>query len=226
MKRTFLLPLIFAPALALAGVLDLLSSSEATTGLRDSLLQGASSAVTTLGHKNGFLGNPEVKIPLPQALRRAEPLLRAMGKGPEIDALSIALNRAAESAVAEAKPLLVDAVKQMTISDAKGILTGGDDSVTQYFRGKTMTPLTQRFLPVVTQATSRLELATQYNKLATQGAALGLIKQEDASVESYVTRYALDALYKTIGEQEKALRQNPAQAASSAARRVFEALGR
>ncbi|MGC3962625.1 MAG: DUF4197 domain-containing protein [Rhodocyclaceae bacterium] len=224
MKRLKLLPLLFVPTVALAGLLDAISSTDATAGLRDTLLQGATAAVGTLGAKDGFLANPSVKIPLPSALKRAEPMLRAMGKGPELDELSVAINRAAESAVAEAKPLLTDAVKQMTVQDAKGILTGGDDSVTQYFRSKTMQPLTERFLPVVSKATARVGLAAKYNQLAGQGAAFGLIKQEDASVEQYVTRSALDALYKSIGEQERAIRANPAQAATSAARKVFGAL--
>ncbi|MFA9440933.1 DUF4197 domain-containing protein [Uliginosibacterium sp. sgz301328] len=224
MKRLNILPLLFVPTVALAGLLDAISSTDATAGLRDTLLQGASTAVSTLGAKDGFLANPSVKIPLPSALKRAEPMLRAMGKGPELDELSVAINRAAESAVAEAKPLLTDAVKQMTVQDAKGILTGGDDSVTQYFRGKTMQPLTQKFLPVVSKATARVGLAAKYNQLAGQGAALGLIKQEDASVEQYVTRSALDALYKSIAEQERAIRANPAQAATNAARKVFDAM--
>ncbi|MDB5815604.1 MAG: hypothetical protein JWN23_2721 [Rhodocyclales bacterium] len=212
------------PLLAHASLFDALSNKDASAGLRQALEQGATQAVATLGVPDGFLGNERYRIPLPAGFKKAEPFLRAMGQGKSYDELEVTLNRAAESAVAEAKPLLVGAVKQMTLQDAKSILSGGDDSVTQYFRGKTTEALTQKFLPVVTKVTSRLQLATQYNELASQGAALGLIKTEDASVERYVTRKALDALYLRIGEEEKAIRQNPAQAGGSIARKVFGAI--
>jgi hypothetical protein len=221
-RRVLLLTLLATPWQAhAAGVLDTLSSQDASAGLKQALQQGATQAVATLGVKDGFFGNELYRIALPAGFKKAEPLLRAMGQGQALDDLKLAMNRAAENAVAEAKPLLVDAVKQMSVKDAKSILAGGDDSVTQYFRSKTTVGLTQKFLPIVTKATSQLQLAAQYDKLASQGAALGLVKAEDANVESYVTRKALDALYLRIGEEEKAIRQNPAEAVGNLARKVF-----
>jgi hypothetical protein len=225
MKRVLLLALSVMSLQAHADLLDAFSSKDASAGLKQALEQGATQAVATLGAQGGFLDNERYRITLPANVRKAEPMLRAMGQGKTIDELNLAMNRAAESAVAEAKPLLLNAVKQMTVQDAKGILTGGEDSVTQYFRSKTTDALTQKFLPVVSKATSRLQLAAQYNKLAGQGAALGLVKAEDANVEAYVTRKALDALYLRIGEEEKAIRQNPAEAVGKIARQVFGAMG-
>jgi len=165
-----------------------------------------------------------VKIPLPPSLQRVERGLRALGMRREADELVLAMNLAAEAAVPEAKQLLMDAVRKMSVQDAKGILTGGDTAATDYFRRATRTQLTQRFLPIVKRATDRVGLAQQYNSLAEQGAALGLVKDDEASIERYVTQKALDGLYFMIGEQEKALRRDPVGATSSIVRRVFGAI--
>ncbi|MEC5398251.1 DUF4197 domain-containing protein [Uliginosibacterium sp. H1] len=227
-RRRFVFALGLFPLLASraarAGLLDAISSKDAAAGLKQALEQGATQAVATLGVVDGFQGNPRFRIPLPDAIRQIEPALRLMGQGPALDELQQAMNRAAEMAVAEARPLLVGAVKQMSVQDARSILGGGDDSVTQYFRSKTLTPLTQKFQPVVSKATAKLQLADQYNQLASQAAAFGLIKNEDANVERFVTRRALDALYLRIAEEERAIRQNPAEAVGSIARKVFGAL--
>jgi hypothetical protein len=134
------------------------------------------------------------------------------------------MNRAAEAAAPEAKALLVDAVKKMTVQDAKQILTGGDTAATQYFRRTTQAQLTERFLPIVKKATDRVGLAQQYNSIAGQAASLGLVKEDQATIERYVTQKALDGLYFMIGEQEKAFRQNPLGATSDVVKRVFGAL--
>ncbi|MBX3680910.1 DUF4197 domain-containing protein [Cognatazoarcus halotolerans] len=220
--RTLALLVICAPVWAFD--LSSLSDSEASGGLKEALIQGAGNAVGTLGQKDGFLKNPKVHIPLPGALKTAEPLLRAMGKGKDLDALETTMNRAAEAAVPQAKVLLVNAAKQMTVSDAKKILTGGDDSVTQYFKGKTEGDLMKMFLPAVKKSTDKLAVSAQYNKLAGKASGLGLVNKEDAQVENYVTRKALDGLYLMIAEEEKALRKNPLGAAGSLAKKVFGAL--
>lgn len=209
---------------AWAGGLDSLTSSQTTAGLREALDQGARAAVSQLGQSGGFLNNPKVRIPLPGVLEKAKPILSMLGRGKDMDKLETAMNQAAEAAVPEAKTLLVDAVKQMSVDDAKNILTGGDDSVTRYFEAKTREALTGRFLPVVTAQTNRLSLAKQYNKLADKASATGLLEGDEASVEQYVTAKALDGLYLTIAEQERAIRQNPLQAAGSLAKQVFGAL--
>jgi hypothetical protein len=134
------------------------------------------------------------------------------------------MNRAAEAAVPEAKELLLNAVKQMTLQDAKAILTGGDDSVTQYFKRTTSEPLTEKFLPIVRKATEQVALAEKYNRYAKQGAKLGLIDKKDASLEGYVTQKALDGLFLMIAEEERAIRRNPLGQASSLLQKVFGAL--
>src|SRR3989454_6774160 len=133
------------------------------------------------------------------------------------------LTGAAEAAVPEARTLLVDAAKRMSVHDAKGILTGGDDAATQYFKRTTSEPLVKRFQPVVKKAMQKVKLAEKYDEIAASGAKLGLVKEEDAQLEDYVTRKALDGLFLTIAEEEKKIRRDPAGAASAMLRKVFGA---
>jgi hypothetical protein len=218
----FAIALISFPVFA--DSLDAISNKDAVSGLKQALTDGSAAAVGLLGKENGFFGNPKVKIPLPPALEKVEGALRMMGKKQQADDLVLAMNRAAEAAVPEAKALLVDAVKKMSVQDAKGILTGGDTAATDYFRRTTQGQLTQRFLPIVKKATDRVGLAQQYNSLAGQGASFGLVGKDESTVESYVTKKALDGLYLMIAEQEKQFRQNPMGAASGIVQKVFGAL--
>ncbi len=213
----FMLSLVITSVTSLpaaAGIADI-SNAEASNGLKQALADGSAAAVKLLGAENGYFGNAKVKIPLPPSLQKIEGAMRMMGMKKQADELVLSMNWAAEAAAPEAKQLLTDAVKKMSVQDAKGILTGGDTAATEYFKRTTQTQLTQRFLPIVKKATARVGLAQQYNNLAGQGVQLGLIKEDDASIESYVTRKALDGLYLMIAEQEKAFRQNPVGATSS-----------
>ncbi len=211
---------------ALALDLGSLSNADAVGGLKDALTQGSAAAVSKLGVENGFLGNDKVKIPLPDALKRVESGLRMFGMQKQADELVTAMNRAAEQAVPEAKALLVGAVKNMSVQDAKGILTGGDTAATDYFRRTTSDQLTQKFLPIVTRVTSKVGLAEKYNNLAGQGAQLGLVDAKQAKIENYVTQKALDGLFLMIAEQEKAIRKDPIGAATGMAQKVFGLLGK
>lgn len=224
--RGILFVLLCAVSLAPAHAagLESLTNADASSGLRQALTDASAIAVGKLGVENGYLGNPQVKIPLPPSLQRVEGAMRVMGMRRQADELVVAMNRAAEAAAPEAKALLVDAVKKMTVQDAKQILTGGDTAATEYFRRTTQGQLTERFLPIVRKATDRVGLAQQYNSIAGQGAALGLVREDQATIERYVTAKALDGLYFMIAEQERAFRQNPVGASSDIVRRVFGAL--
>jgi hypothetical protein len=206
---------------ACAATVEDLSHSETVAGLKRALTDASGVAVAQLGRADGFLGDPKVRIPLPPALQRIEGALRLAGMRQQADELVVTMNRAAEAAVPEARALLVDAIQKMTVQDARGILTGGDTAATEYFRRATEAQLTQRFLPIVKRATDRVGLAAQYNSLAGQAMQFGLLRKEQATIESYVTGKALEGLYLTIGEQERAIRRNPLGAASEIVRRVF-----
>src|ERR1700722_13476229 len=153
-----------------------LSNADASAGLKKALDQGIDQAVGKLGVVGGFLGNPAVKIPLPPKLAKAESAMRMLGMGAQADELVTAMNRAAEDAVPESKVLLKQALKQMTLADAKQILTGGDDAATQYFKRVTNAPLQIKFAPIIDRATRKVKLADNYNAVAEKGVALGLLK--------------------------------------------------
>lgn len=203
---------------------EALSGTDINAALKEALTRGADAAVAQLGVKDGFFGNPKLRIPLPQNLQRAEKAMRMVGMGRQADDLVLAMNRAAEAAVPEAKTLLVESVKQMTLEDARGILTGGKTSATDFFRKKTEAQLTERFGPIVKATTDKVGLAQQYNRYAGMAAQFNLIDKSQASVEQYVTQQSLDRLYTLIGEKEAAIRANPVAAGSDLLKKVFSAV--
>src|SRR6266568_5046186 len=197
--------LVIPAAASAAGLADI-SNQDAAAGLKEALTRGSRTA-------------------LPPSLRRVEAVMRSIGMDKQADDLILRMNRAAEAAVPRARGLLVDAAKSMSVQDAKGILTGGDDAATQYFKRTTSEPLAKQFLPIVKRAMAKVKAAEKYNEIAASGAKFGLVKEEDANLEDYVTRRALDGLFITIADEEKKIRKDPAGAASAIVRRVFGALG-
>jgi hypothetical protein len=201
-----------------------LTGADASKGLKIALEKGAMAAVSTLGAQNGFMGNDKVRIALPSYLTDAAKLMRTFGQGGKVDELEMAMNRGAEMAVPHAKELLVKAVQTMSVQDAKGILSGGGTSVTEFFETKTRSPLATRFLPIVTQATAKVDLASKFNDVAQKAAELGLIKKDEANIQKYVTDKALNGLYYMIGQEEMKIRDNPADYGSKLLTKVFGAL--
>lgn len=220
----FALFLLLTAALAQAGALDAISTGDASAGVKEALAKGADYAVASLGKDGGFMGNSKVKIPLPGYLQKAEKGLRMFGMGKQADQLIETMNHAAEDAVAEAKPILVESIKKMSVQDAKGILTGGEGSVTQYFKRTSSTQLSEKFMPIVKASTSKLKLADKYNQFAGKAASSGLIDQKDADLDGYVTQKAMDGLFLMIAEEEQKLRANPVGAGSDLLKKVFGAL--
>ena len=223
-KAVFVLFVGLAATLAQAGALDAISTGDASAGVKEALGKGADYAVSSLGRNGGFLGNDKVKIPLPGYLQKADSALRMFGLGKQADQLVETMNHAAENAVAVAKPVLVDSIRKMSVQDAKGILTGGDDSVTQYFKRTSTEQLTAKFMPIVKKETGKLQLAEQYNQFAGKAAGAGLVDKKDADIDSYVTQKAMDGLFLMIAEEEKKLRANPVGAGSDLLKKVFGAL--
>lgn len=203
-----------------------LSNAETSDGLKAALDQGVTKAVSMLGTTDGFFGNKEVKIPLPKSLQKIEKGMKLMGMGKQSDELVLKMNRAAEAAVPEAKALLVDSIKKMTLADAKAILTGPQDAATQYFKRTTSAQMAEKFLPIVEKATANVQLAESYNKCAEMGSKFGVVKKEDANINQYVTRKALDGLYLMIAKEEAAIRKDPLGQASSIIKKVFGAVGK
>ena len=221
-KRQFTVGLLAAlccaawPAWALA-----LTESDASLGIRSALERGASAAIASLGRADGFLGNPKVRIPLPGILDSAAKLLKATGQQQKVDELITAMNRAAEAAVPQARTLLINTAKSISLDDAIRIVRGGDNAVTDYFAGKTRQPLGEQFLPIVTKATEKVALADKFNAVAGRAAQLGLLKGDDANIQRYVTAKSLDGLYLMIGEEERKIRRDPVGTGSAILRKVF-----
>jgi predicted peroxiredoxin len=226
-RRLFSLVFALAAALAFAPAradVSAFTNQEAAAGLKAALEKGAVAAVDLLGRTDGFYGNSAVKIPLPDSLKRYEKMARNLGMGKYADELELTMNRAAEAAVPEAKKLFVESAKKMTVQDAKGILTGGQTSGTEYFQRSTADQLRVKFLPIVKQATAKVKLAEKYNQYAQKGVQLGLVKKEQANLDDYVTQKALDGLFLMVGEEEKKIRANPVAAGSDIIKKVFGAL--
>ncbi len=219
--RKFLVPLVLSLLLPFAAQAADVSSGEAASGLKETLTRGAEIAVDQLGKPNGFLGDKRVRILLPDSIRSAEKMMRTLGAGKYADELVETMNHAAELAVVEAKPILVNAVKNMSFDDARAILSGGDDAATQYFRRTTSSDLTTKFLPVVKQATAKVQLADKYNQYAGKAAKMGLLDKKDADLDQYVTQKALDGLFLMVAEQEKAIRKDPVATGSALLKKLF-----
>ncbi len=215
---------VFSLKVMALGLSDI-SNKEATGGLKDALVQAVSSAVGSLSATDGFFANPKVKIHLPDSLQKVEKGMKMFGMGKQADELTLSMNRAAEAAVPEAKTLLIASVKKMSVQDVKDILAGGDDAATQYFKKTASSQLAVKFLPIVKKATQNVQLAQQYDQLAETGVKYGLVKQDQASLDQYVTQKALDGLFTIMAEEEKAIRQDPLSASTSLIKKVFGALG-
>jgi len=224
LRTTALLTCLMLSASAWALSLSDLSQGDANKALKDALSQGTKVAVQQLGRPGGFSNDPDVRIELPGNIGKASRMLKMMGMGSQVEALENGMNTAAEAAVPEAQALLLEAVRNMTVADAKSILAGGKDSVTQYLNKSSRDQIRAKFLPIIKRATDKVGVAQQYNALAGKASGLGAVDSRYGSVEGYVTEQALDGLFTVIAEQEASIRENPAQAATSIAKKVFGVL--
>ena len=215
--------------------LSALSQDQITAGLKEALAKGVQQAVSTLGKEDGFLSDLSVKIPMPDSLHKVDTTLRSLGQEKMADEFVTTMNRAAEQAVPEAAAVLGDSVKQMSIADAKNILTGTNNAATEYFRRTSETNLYARFLPIVKAATEKTGVTSAYKKMtdATSGELGGLggfgrslISSHTPNLDDYVTRKALDGLFVKIGEQEKQIRENPVARTTDLLQKVFGSVGK
>ena len=224
-RREFTAGVISAASAGVAGLVGTahaaVGEADAALGVRTALERGALAAVGLLGKTDGFLGNPKVRIPLPGFLNNVAKLLKATGQKKKVEELEVAMNRAAEAAVPEARELLIGAVKALSVEDALKIVRGSQTAVTDFFAGKTRVPLGEKFLPIVTRATEKVSLAERYNAVAGKAAAAGLLKGDETNVQRYVTGKALDGLFTMIGEEERKIRADPVGTGSAILKKVF-----
>lgn len=199
-----------------------LSEAEAGQGVKEALMQGVTRAVLNLHKTDGFFGSEFYKVLLPPDSRKAETTLRRIGLGGQVDKAILAINRGAEDAVGTATPIFTDAIKEMTLTDALGIVRGNKDSATQYFRQKTSQELIAAFTPSVktsldkTNATKYYaDIANTYNRLPTS------FDKVNPDLTSYVVGKAVDALFDQIAREEANIRANPLARTTDILKKVF-----
>jgi hypothetical protein len=210
----------------LTGILDAfkgdkLSDSKIVDGLKQALEIGTANAVKIVSKVDGYYKNPQIKIPLPETVQKAEGVLRAVGYGPKIDELSLSMNRAAEKAAPKAKALFWDAVKAMTFEDARQILKGSDDAATRYFEGKTRDRLQQLFSPIVHKTMTQVGVTRTYQQLYAKVNTIPYTDRLKLDLDAYVTGKALDGLFYMVAQEEAKIRKDPAAQVTKLLKEVF-----
>lgn len=212
---------------SLPGTTGVVTEAEASEGIRQALNNGITTAIFQLNRENGFFGDKAYKLLLPPDASRIEGTLRTIGLGNQVDKAILQINRAAEDAVGYAKPIFVNAIREMTIADALQIIRGGNDAATNYFRQKTRDQLITAFSPTIQQSLDRLEatryysdIVKAYNRLPTTS------RQVDPNLTAYVVGKATDALFDKIAAEEANIRANPAARTTEILKKVFGQYGR
>lgn len=199
-----------------------IGQTEIIGGLKEALSKGVQQAVAQLGKDGGFLNNLNVRIPMPENLQYVERGLRAAGQNKLADDFVATINHAAEKAVPEAAGIFADSLSKMSVAEAQGILTGPNDAATQYFRKTSEARLTEKFLPIVKNATEKVGVTAAYkNLMAKAGPAAQLLGSNAGDLDGYVTRKSLDGLFKVIAAEEKRIRENPAARTTDLLKKVF-----
>lgn len=198
-----------------------LSDSKISSGLKQALQIGAEQSVKLTGRPNGYFGNPNIKILMPNNLRTLEKGLRMVGYGPKVDDFVLSMNRAAEAAAPAARKIFINAITAMTFDDARRILSGGDTAATSYFKDKTTPELTAAFRPVVEKTMSKNGVTQQYNALVSQYKSMPFARNQDLDISHYVVEKALDGLFYQLGQEERKIRKDPAAQTTSLLRQVF-----
>lgn len=199
----------------------LLDDATVGSGLKEALQVASERAVGSSSKTDGFLGNELIRIGLPSQIEPMAKALKLVGYGGQLDAFEVGMNRAAEQASGEAKEVFFDAIGKMTLSDVQGILNGGDTAATEYFRRQTSDTLRVRFRPIVARKMEGVGVYQQYNQLTSAYTALPLASKPNIDIDDYVTEKGLEGLFTLLGQEEAAIRQNPAARSSELLRKVF-----
>jgi hypothetical protein len=224
MKKSTIIPfLIFcfiAAALTTQAQFSL-SSEEAGNGLKEALTQGISKGADALSQADGYFKNPKIKIPFPPDAQKMEKKLRDIGMGEDVDKFILTLNRGAEDAAKQAKPIFVDAIKKMTITDVVAILKGQPDAATQYLKKTTSPQLIAQFKPVIKASLDKVGATKHYKDLASTYDKIPFVKKVNPDLEAYTTDLAIQGLFITIASEEKEIRVNPAARTTDLLKKVF-----
>ncbi len=201
-----------------------MTQSEVSQGLKEALIQGISKGADQAAETDGFFRNELIKILLPEDARRVENTLRQVGLGAEVDRALLAINRGAERAALEAKPIFIQAIRQMTIQDAFQVLRGDEDAATQFLRRSTESQLIALFQPRIQESLNEVGATRFYGDIANSYNSLPLVNRKiDPDLNAYVTERAIDGLFQLIAIEEKNIRENPLDRTTALMRRVFSA---
>jgi hypothetical protein len=200
-----------------------LSTEEVAAGLKEALTNGASKGSDLVSQVDGYFKNAEIKIPFPPEVQKVETKLRQMGMGDQVDKFVLALNRGAEDAAKEAKPIFVTAIKQMTIQDAWSILKGEDDSATQYLKRTTTSQLTEKFKPVIQKSLEKTNATKYYKDLVTTYNKIPMVQKVNPNLDDYATEKAIGGLFVMVAKEEKSIRDNPTARTTELLKKVFSA---
>jgi RNA binding exosome subunit len=201
-----------------------LDESTIVKGLKEALATGTERAVTEVSKPNGYFGNALIKILLPDKVQKAADLLGAVGYQKQVDEFVLSMNRAAETAAPKAAGFFGNAIRQMTVEDAMGILSGGDTAATKFFEKKTRAQLFEAFKPTVAKSMDQVGTVRSYKEMIGKYDTLplaALVGTPSLDLDSYVTNKALDGLFTMVGEEEKKIRTNPAAQTTDILRKVF-----
>jgi hypothetical protein len=203
------------------GVEKPLTTAEVAEGLKEALINGISKGADQVSQLEGYFKNPEIKIPFPPDVKKVENTLRDIGLGSEVDKFIMTLNRGAEDAAKEAKPIFISAIKSMTIDDAWGILKGEQDAATQYLKRTTSAQLKEKFKPVIQNSLSKVNATKYYSDLVTRYNKIPMVEKVNPNLDEYATDKAIDGLFLMIAKEEKNIREDPVARTTDLLKKVF-----
>ncbi len=200
-----------------------LTSAEVAEGLKEALIKGISTGSDQASQLDGYFKNPQIKIPFPPDVKKVEDKLRQIGLGNEVDKFVMTLNRGAEDAAKEAKPIFITAIKSMTIQDAWGILRGDKDAATQYLMRTTSTQLKEKFLPVISNSLNKVNATKYYGDIVNTYNKVPFVEKVNPDLDDYATDKAIEGLFSLIAIEEGKIRDNPAERTTELLKKVFGA---
>lgn len=191
------------------------------SGLKEALSIGTQNAVKNVSQVDGYFGNKEIKILMPEKIQKVADVLRKIGYEREVDEFVLSMNRAAEKAAPKATSIFIDAIKQMTFEDARKILQGGDTAATDYFKANTSNELYKVFKPIISSSMNEVGTTKAYKDMMSKYESLPFITKESFDLDHYVTIKGLDGLFYMIGKEEKKIRTDPAARVTDLLKKVF-----
>lgn len=198
-----------------------LTSSEVGEGLKEALVKGISLGADRASQTDGYLKNPQIMIPFPSDVKKVEERLRQLGLGNQVDNFVTTLNRGAEDAAKEAKPIFISAIRQMTIDDAWGILKGQPDAATQFLKRTTSSQLKEKFKPVIQNSLDKVSATKYYGDLVNTYNKIPFVDKVNPDLNEYATDLAMQGLFTMIAGEEKKIRENPLERTTELLKRVF-----